>query len=180
MMQVPSGPNAAPFGPPPVRATTLFAPSAAIRVSVPPAISTTSTEPSPTATGPSGNCSSSARVRISIATTSRSVGERRHLRPVPAVEFAVERRRIDAVAGLAQRIADRIDCTIGAPRPARHRHLHELDIGLARETRDDAEQGRIPLAERDEAQRTELDHLVALGAAERQTGRRPEKLAQPL
>src|SRR5262245_48535827 len=57
---------AAPFGPPPVRATMLVRPSGATRVSVPRRISTTSTLPSGSATGPSGNWRPVAISRISV------------------------------------------------------------------------------------------------------------------
>src|SRR5918999_6037892 len=57
----PSGPTAAPFGPPPSVATTSVRPCHA-RVNVPRAISTSSTEPSGIAIGPSGNCKPSATI----------------------------------------------------------------------------------------------------------------------
>src|SRR5581483_2892053 len=56
---------AAPFGPPPRSATGFTLPSGPTQVSAPPAISTTSTEPSGRATGPSGNRRPSATTRIS-------------------------------------------------------------------------------------------------------------------
>src|SRR2546425_3446038 len=56
---------AAPFGPPPVSATTSFDPLGRTRVSVPRLISTTSTLPSFIATGPSGNSSPEVISRIS-------------------------------------------------------------------------------------------------------------------
>src|SRR2546427_12926177 len=55
---------AAPFGPPPVSATTSFAPLGRTRVSVPRLTSTTSTLPSSMATGPSGNSSPEVISRI--------------------------------------------------------------------------------------------------------------------
>jgi hypothetical protein len=51
----PSGPTASPFGPPPGLATVCLEPSGLMRVISPDQISTTMTEPSSIATGPSGN-----------------------------------------------------------------------------------------------------------------------------
>ena len=55
MYAAPSGPIAAPFGPPPSLAMTCCLPSGMTRVSVSRAISTRITEPSGMAIGPSGN-----------------------------------------------------------------------------------------------------------------------------
>jgi hypothetical protein len=52
---LPPGPIAAPFGPPPSVATTRTLPSGMTRESVRRSISTSTTEPSLIATGPSGN-----------------------------------------------------------------------------------------------------------------------------
>ena len=65
----PSGPMAAPLGPPPQSATTSTAPSAPTLLSVPRAISTTSTLPSSSGTGPSGK-------RRPVATVVQSMGAR--------------------------------------------------------------------------------------------------------
>src|SRR5215510_3093706 len=62
----PSGPMAAPFGPPPVSPTTVTRPSGVTRVSVPRLISTSSTLPSGMAMGPSGNWRPSASTRASV------------------------------------------------------------------------------------------------------------------
>src|SRR5262245_42328867 len=56
----PSGPIAAPFGLPPGDATVSLLPSGRTRVMHPPPSSTTRTEPSSSATGPSGNFSPDA------------------------------------------------------------------------------------------------------------------------
>src|SRR5437016_1787756 len=57
MYTAPSGPMAAPFGPPPHSAMTSTAPfSTSTRLSVPRLISTRTTLPSSIAIGPSGNC----------------------------------------------------------------------------------------------------------------------------
>src|SRR4051812_46096209 len=53
---LPSGPTAAPLGPPPVVATRSTVPSGLTVASVPLLISTTSTRPSFSQIGPSGNC----------------------------------------------------------------------------------------------------------------------------
>ena len=62
----PSGPMAAPFGPPPVVATRTTVPSGDTAAIVPLLISTTSTTPSLSATGPSGNCRPLATNVISV------------------------------------------------------------------------------------------------------------------
>src|SRR6202035_4929441 len=59
----PSGPSAAPFGPPGICATTSLRPSGQTRVSRCPRISTSTTEPSGISTGPSGNSRSVASTR---------------------------------------------------------------------------------------------------------------------
>src|SRR5215211_4810045 len=75
---LPSGPTAAPLGPPPVRATTSTEPSGPTRVTVPRLISTTTTLPSLMATGPSGNWSPEAiSCRLTILPPSRSRVARR-------------------------------------------------------------------------------------------------------
>src|SRR5665647_604409 len=61
---LPSGPRAAPLGPPGICATTCLRPSGQIRVSRCPRISTSTTEPSGITTGPSGNSRPVARTRI--------------------------------------------------------------------------------------------------------------------
>src|SRR5215207_8574908 len=65
MYILPSGPSAAPLGPPGICATTSLRPSGQTRVSRLPRISTSTTEPSGITTGPSGNSRSVARTRIS-------------------------------------------------------------------------------------------------------------------
>src|SRR5580700_9915665 len=60
---LPSGPSAAPLGPPGISATTCLRPSGHTRVSRRPRISTSTTDPSGIATGPSGNSRSVARTR---------------------------------------------------------------------------------------------------------------------
>src|SRR5512147_388142 len=65
MYILPSGPRAAPLGPPGICATTSFRPSGYTRVSLLPRISTSTTEPSGIATGPSGNSRSVASTRSS-------------------------------------------------------------------------------------------------------------------
>src|SRR6266581_9010123 len=52
---LPSGPSAAPLGPPGISATTSLRPSGQTRVSRRPRISTSTTDPSGSTTGPSGN-----------------------------------------------------------------------------------------------------------------------------
>src|SRR6201746_985155 len=64
MYILPSGPRAAPFGPPGISATTSLRPSGQTRVSRLPRISTSTTEPSGITTGPSGNSRSVAMTRI--------------------------------------------------------------------------------------------------------------------
>src|SRR6201999_4358222 len=63
MYILPSGPIAAPFGPPGICATTSLRPSGHTRVSRRPRISTSTTEPSGITTGPSGNSRSVASTR---------------------------------------------------------------------------------------------------------------------
>src|SRR5829696_1662330 len=65
MYILPSGPSAAPLGPPGICATTSLRPSGYTRVSRLPRISTSTTDPSGMTTGPSGNSRSVARTRIS-------------------------------------------------------------------------------------------------------------------
>src|SRR3984957_2141549 len=60
---LPSGPIAAPLGPPGISATTCLRPSGHTRVSRRPRISTSTTDPSGITTGPSGNSRSVARTR---------------------------------------------------------------------------------------------------------------------
>src|SRR6185437_2573268 len=60
---LPSGPSAAPLGPPGISATVSLRPSGKTRVSRRPRISTSTTEPSGITTGPSGNSSPVARTR---------------------------------------------------------------------------------------------------------------------
>src|SRR3954449_8980463 len=60
---LPSGPSAAPLGPPGICATTSLRPSGQTRVSRRPRISTSTTDPSGIATGPSGNSRPVARTR---------------------------------------------------------------------------------------------------------------------
>src|SRR6202022_1393662 len=60
---LPSGPIAAPLGPPGISATTSLRPSGQTRVSRLPRISTSTTDPSGMTTGPSGNSRSVARTR---------------------------------------------------------------------------------------------------------------------
>src|SRR6476659_9283521 len=62
---LPSGPSAAPLGPPGICATTSLRPSGQTRVSRRPRISTSTTEPSGITTGPSGNSRPVATTRIS-------------------------------------------------------------------------------------------------------------------
>src|SRR5215213_6654520 len=61
---LPSGPSAAPLGPPGISATTSLRPSGQTRVSRRPRISTSTTDPSGITTGPSGNSRPVARTRI--------------------------------------------------------------------------------------------------------------------
>ena len=68
---LPSGPSAAPLGPPPVSAATVRAPSGAMRVMRPAAISQTSTSPPGRATGPSGKRSPLAISLSSVMSRSR-------------------------------------------------------------------------------------------------------------
>src|SRR3984957_159941 len=60
---LPSGPSAAPLGPPGISAITSLRPSGHTRVRRRPRISTSTTDPSGIATGPSGNSRSVARTR---------------------------------------------------------------------------------------------------------------------
>src|SRR5471030_1684742 len=60
---LPSGPIAAPLGPPGISATTSLRPSGHTRVSRRPRISTSTTDPSGITTGPSGNSRSMASTR---------------------------------------------------------------------------------------------------------------------
>src|ERR1700759_335361 len=64
MYILPSGPRAAPFGPPGICPTTSLRPSGQPCVSLRPRISTSTTEPSGKTTGPSGNSRSVASTRI--------------------------------------------------------------------------------------------------------------------
>ena len=70
---LPSGPSAAPLGPPGISATTSLRPSGQTRVSRRPRISTSTTEPSGMTTGPSGNSRSVAITRILAMKSSRLV-----------------------------------------------------------------------------------------------------------
>src|ERR1700712_864109 len=71
MYILPSGPSAAPLGPPGISATTCLRPSGQTRVSLLPRISTSTTEPSGITTGPSGNSRSVAMTRILAMKSSR-------------------------------------------------------------------------------------------------------------
>src|SRR5947208_14525676 len=92
----PSGPMAAPLGPPPRSATTSTAPPAETRLSVPRLISTRSTSPLASAIGPSGNCRppvSSRGSAVVVSVTSSPFGnatarteQRRHDLAVDARE----------------------------------------------------------------------------------------------
>ena len=73
MYILPSGPSAAPLGPPGISATTSLRPSGQTRVSRRPRISTSTTEPSGITTGPSGNSRSVARTRTLAMKSSRLV-----------------------------------------------------------------------------------------------------------
>src|SRR6266481_3259144 len=68
---LPSGPSAAPLGPPGISATTSLRPSGQTRVSRRPRISTSTTDPSGITTGPSGNSRSVASTRTSDMKSSR-------------------------------------------------------------------------------------------------------------
>src|SRR6266404_52732 len=68
---LPSGPIAAPLGPPGISATTSLRPSGQTRVSRRPRISTSTTDPSGITTGPSGNSRSVASTRTSDMKSSR-------------------------------------------------------------------------------------------------------------
>src|SRR3954452_611630 len=68
---LPSGPSAAPLGPPGISATTSLRPSGQTRVSLLPRISTSTTEPSGMTTGPSGNSRSVAITLILAMKSSR-------------------------------------------------------------------------------------------------------------
>ena len=70
-VHLPSGPSAAPLGPPGISATTSLRPSGQTRVSRWPRISTSTTEPSGITTGPSGNSRSVARTRTLDMKSSR-------------------------------------------------------------------------------------------------------------
>src|SRR4249920_291388 len=70
----PSGPTAAPFGPPPVVATRVTSPPGLTRANVPLWISTTTTAPSSMAIGPSGKRSPSHTKRRSATTAPRVRG----------------------------------------------------------------------------------------------------------
>src|ERR1035437_1175814 len=70
----PSGPTAAPLGPPPHVATTSFPPSGPTRVTRPASISVTNTLPSAQATGPSGNDRPSATTVTSSRMTVETAG----------------------------------------------------------------------------------------------------------
>src|ERR1700744_3636489 len=78
MYILPSGPSAAPLGPPGISATTSLRPSGQTRVNRRPRISTSTTEPSGIATGPSGNSKPVASTRILDIDSSRFllVGDR--------------------------------------------------------------------------------------------------------
>src|ERR1700743_101942 len=64
MYILPSGPSAAPLGPPGISATTSLRPSGQTRVNRRPRISTSTTDPSGITTGPSGNSRPVASTRI--------------------------------------------------------------------------------------------------------------------
>src|SRR4249919_3332652 len=68
---LPSGPSAAPLGPPGISATTSLRPSGQTRVSRRPRISTSTTDPSGMTTGPSGNSRPVAITRIFPMKSSR-------------------------------------------------------------------------------------------------------------
>src|ERR1700744_6375111 len=71
MYILPSGPSAAPLGPPGISATTSLRPSGQTRVNRRPRISTSTTDPSGIATGPSGNSRPVAITRILDIKSSR-------------------------------------------------------------------------------------------------------------
>src|SRR3954470_1423588 len=89
MYILPSGPSAAPFGPPGISATTSLRPSGQTRVSLLPRISTSTTEPSGITTGPSGNSRSVARTRILAMKSSRLFGCKRILGSTPHAQHFV-------------------------------------------------------------------------------------------
>src|SRR5438874_7949087 len=87
MYTLPSGPIAAPFGPPPVSAITSILPFGVTRDSVPRLISTRITLPSGIAIGPSGNCRPEVISRISdMVAPFDSRFDRRH--PTAALDAA--------------------------------------------------------------------------------------------
>src|ERR1700761_4182247 len=71
MYILPSGPSAAPLGPPGISATTSLRPSGQTRVNRRPRISTRTTDPSGITTGPSGNSRPVASTRILDMKSSR-------------------------------------------------------------------------------------------------------------
>src|SRR3954453_20439848 len=109
---LPSGPTAAPLGPPPVVATRSTVPSGLTVASVPLLISTTSTRPSFSQIGPSGNCRPSPISFISF--------------PIRAPFCAVAARpyRPESTAGARVRKPGTHDDRHRrpAPRPRRHHH----------------------------------------------------------
>src|SRR5437763_6797166 len=118
----PSGPIAAPLGPPPRSATIVAMPSGATRVSVPRRISTTSTDPSASATGPSGNWSPSAISRSSP------------LRPETLVARGAEQRGHDLAVDAGERERPEHDL---------HGHVGREVGGLAVDHVGDDAHGRI-------------------------------------
>src|SRR5271168_3685939 len=101
MYILPSGPRAAPFGPPGISAITSLRPSGWTRVSLRPRISTSTTEPSGIATGPSENSRSLASTRTSGMIPPRTLlGHARRLRAhlVEGATLRQSRRGLQAAA----------------------------------------------------------------------------------
>src|SRR5204862_8240549 len=140
-----------------------------MRVSVPAAISTSNTDPSASATGPSGNCSPSASVRNSMFCPPGLFRlRRRQLRPVPFIIRTIEhteRRRRDRIAMPPQAFLDRIGAIYRWPRCVAHREAHNLDIGMAGKARTQADQPRLVTAQGNKAERSDLGDVAAFVAA---------------
>src|ERR1700743_2628651 len=143
---------ASPFAPPPVSATTSILPPGNTRDTVWRRISTTSTEPSAIATGPSGNIRPSATTSKSLI-SGRRLAEFGHMREI---EIFVQPRDL-AVLDLADDAGRKRHAHAVLARAAQHMLLHEaagerfqppLAIFAVADALQEALQGRLVVLER--------------------------------
>src|SRR3954453_23150484 len=162
---LPSGPMAAPFGPPPTWAITSFFPSGHTLVRLPVLISTSTTLPSAMATGPSG------KPRPSVITLAFCISTRSPFVADRAVSLS---RQGNGVAGFGQiDLYDRVDAAphqpIGLDRElARGDGSHEIVGDAGRDVI--VEGALLPVAPQVELERLELDDGVTGHVGDRDGG----------